>query len=405
VTQALGEVRVTKSGRPFRSLTLFKDLTREQDRLAAQARLHQLLERGRVKLILGDDITFQQLTEYYLHDAEESGRLGPEAYQRTVEHLNRFGNWPAKDDPYRMDLRPCRQILAEDVEAYVAALLKEGLSDSYISEGLLKTVKATYAWAARVRAGRYPGLPLLSDPIRHVRGPQVKRRAAREESPENVEKLILWATRRAQGMNGLKRRFARISTILLLCLRDTGARPKELCSATWSDWHREAEGWSTITLEVWKNAKKTGEVRTIALPPRCTRRIAWIERQKGRHPSHIFVHRRPRGAVRKGEGTPEAGAPWVLDPAKVGSTKSLQKWFHRLRAEAIAAGVPISRSFRLYWNRSMFSTAAQRRDVPTSLLAKALGTSEAMLRRSYTDLDKTDVLAVARLIHKPPAAE
>jgi integrase len=300
-----------------------------------------------------------------------------------------------------MDHRPSRQIGAEDVEAYVAELLREGLSDSYVSEALLKTVKACYAWASKVRAGRFPGLPLAVDPVRHVKGPQVKRRAAREESAENVDELILWAMRRARGMRGLKRRFARISTILLLCLKHSGARPKELCSATWSDWKLQPNGWSTITLKVWKNSKKTGEVRTIALPPSCTRRVAWIKRQPGAHEVHIFVHRRPRGAVKAGLGTPEAGEPWVADPAKKGSTKSLQKWFFRLKGEAIVAGVPISPAFRLYWNRSMLSTAAQRRGVPTSRLAKTLGTSEAMLRRSYTDLNEADVLATAQEILRP----
>ncbi len=40
-TQALGELRETRAGRPYRSKTLWRDLTHTvRDELAAQARLH-----------------------------------------------------------------------------------------------------------------------------------------------------------------------------------------------------------------------------------------------------------------------------------------------------------------------------------------------------------------------------
>lgn len=394
VSTAIGEARETKAGRSYRALVRAPHLTHPtRDDSAAQAWLHnELANRSRV--ILGDDVTFEQLTEFYLQESES--RLGGETYDRAVEHLERFGNWPGRDDPSRMDVQPCRRIEAEDVERYVSQLVKSGLSESYVSEGLLKTLKSCFNWATKVKPGRYAGLPLGLNPTKGVKGPPVKRRVTRDESPENVHRLIVWAMRRAKGMRGLKRRFARISTVLLLCLRDSGARPKELCSARWDQWKVEPDGWSTFTLEVWKNSKKTGEVRTIALPPHCTRRIAWIKRQPGSHPTHVFVHRRPRGAVEQEYGTPEAGEPWVPDPSKKGNTKSLQKWFYRLRKEAIARGVPIGKTFRLYWNRSMFSTAGQRRGVPLALLAKAMGTSEGELRKHYSDLTKTDVLDVAK---------
>jgi integrase len=397
VTSSLGEVKRTKSGREYRTLTRIEHLRHPtRDEVAAQAWLHARLERERVRVLLGDDITFRRLAEYYMEDAEKSGRLGAEAFKRSIEHLNRFGEWPAADDPYRMYARPCRQIAAEDVEAFVTTLISEGLSESYVSEGLLKTVKACFAWAARVRPGRFEGLPIETNPIKAVKGPKVKRRPTREESPENVHALVVWLMKRARRMGGLKRRFARVSTVLLYCLAESGARPKEMCSARWTDWKAEADGWSTITLDVWKNAKKTGEVRTIALPPGATRRIGWIKRQEGRHPTHIFTHRRDRGSLKAGTGDSLAGEPWVPDPSKKGDTKSLQKWFYRVRGEAIAAGVPIAPAFRLYWNRSMFSTQAQRRGVPRALLARALGTSEAMLDRNYSDFNREDVLGVAR---------
>jgi|GEM_PF-4515024 len=84
VTAALGETRRTKTGRTYRPLTLFKDLTHPtRDELAAQARLHRELERSTATTIVGDDITFEQLTEFYLEEAEKSGRLAPESSPRS----------------------------------------------------------------------------------------------------------------------------------------------------------------------------------------------------------------------------------------------------------------------------------------------------------------------------------
>jgi integrase len=206
-------------------------------------------------------------------------------------------------------------------------------------------------------------------------------------------------------MNGLQRRFAQISTILMLCLRDSGARPKELCVGWWGEWEKRPDGWSVLTLPWWKHktGRKTGKDRVIALPPHCTRRIEWIRGLEGRHPDHIFTHRRGRGRVIEGETTAEAGDPWVaVDPTtkRIGNTKGLQKWFNRLRKEAIAAGIPIDPKFRLYFHRSSYSTEGQRKGVSRGLLADAMGTSERMLERNYTDLVEEDVLDVAKAVAK-----
>lgn len=398
VTTALGEARVAATGKVYRPLTRFADLKHPtRDALEAQARLHKLLKEAEAQVVYGDDITFRQLTEFYLEDLEKTKKVGRETFDRKVEHLTRFGDWPDKADPGRMDALPCRRIASEDVERFLEEMKALGRSESYISEGLLKNLKACFAWAARIKAGRYAGLPLESNPIRDLRGPAVQRRAARELDPALVRKFLRWAWRRALKMPKLKRRFAQISTILMLCQRDVGSRPKEICCATWDEWKVLPDGWGVIALPPtkWKNGKKTGKGRILAVPPHCAKRIEWIRNLEGRHPTHIFTHRRGRGDAINGIGSPWSGVPWVEDYAK-DDTKSLQKWFYRLANDARAEGVPLPKGCRLYWLRSSYSTEAQRRGVSRSLLAEAMGTSERMLERNYTDFNQSDVLDAAK---------
>lgn len=402
----MGEIRYTKKGQPYRPLTRFEDLKHPvRDNLAAQARLHKALELAEAQVVYGDDITFSQLTEFYLEDVAKTKKVGRETYDRKVEHLDRFGNWPDVNDPGRMDAMPCRRIMSEDVERFLSALQLAGRSESYLTEGLLKNLKACFGWATRIKPGRYQGLPLESNPIRELKGPAVQRRVTRELDPLIVRQFLRWAWRRALKMPKLKKRFAQISTILMLVQRDVGSRPKEICSAEWSEWKVLPDGWGVITLPStkWKNGKKTGKGRIIAVPPHCAKRIEWIRGLEGRHPTHIFTHRRGRGAAIAGEGDPKAGDPWIKDYAK-DDTKSLQKWFYRLADEARAAGVPLPKGCRLYWLRSSYSTEAQRRGVSRALLAEAMGTSEKMLERNYSDFGQSDVLDAAKAARKPNQA-
>ena len=407
-TNALGKVCYTKTGRQYRTKVRNYDIPKS-DKAAAWAWLQSKLEEQRRGLTPDPDLTFLKLSDAYLSHAEKT--LPPESYARRVEHLDKFGNWPGPNHPQRMDRRLCRSITPADIRAFVDAMLKEGgtekgpdgktvrrgLSPSYVRDGLLKTIKRAFAWGASVDPGSHPGLPLESNPIAGVKGPDVKRRAFRPAEKEAVDAFMKWMDDRTTRMDGLKRRFAAIAVILLECLRATGCRPKELCSAQWKDYAVRDDGWGIIRLDQWKNTEKTGEVRIIALPPRCAERIAWIRALDGRHRTHIFTHRRGRGEARSGSSTPEAGSPWVVDP-KTGHTKSLQKWFYRLVNEARGAGIPLPKGFRLYWLRSAYSTEAQRQGIPPSLIAKSMGTSERMLARAYTDLDIDDVGGAAKRV-------
>ncbi|WP_422923060.1 tyrosine-type recombinase/integrase [Singulisphaera sp. PoT] len=408
-SSALGELAYTKEGKAYRKKAFNRSLRHPtKDRLAAQRWVAEELERQAAGLVVAAELDFEAMTEIYLFEAER--RLGPEAYDRTVEHLSRFGNWPSPGDPNRMDRRKARSITRGDGEQFRDAMLAQGCSESYVSDGLLKTLKACFRWAAEMEPGRHSGLPLPANPMTGLRGPTVPRRAFRRIDPEAVSRFIRWAWRRAtkagDGPNGIH---ARSAIVLLMTLRDTGARPKDLCVAEWDDWSLLPGGWGLLRLPAWKwkNGNKTGEDRIIAVPPHCARRIEAIRARPDRHATAIFTHRRPRGHRAANLGTAEAGEPWVwLDPERKrkGDTKMLQQWFNRLRTRGAAEGYPLPEGFRLYFNRSYYTTEARRRGVNDAALAKALGTSVRMLDRHYTDQDESDVLGVAMAAKRPITA-
>lgn len=399
-SSAIGDLKVTPAGKTYRAKVFNLELTsKARDALAAQAWLHAELEAIEKAKRSSDDPTFAQVVEYYLEAVER--RLAPETYDRRQEQLDRFGTWPRADDPQRFDLRLVRSITQGDGERYREAMIDAGNSASYIADGLIKSLKACLAWACSVEPGRFPGLPLAVNPFASLKGPTVAGRKVRKVDPRALARFVGWAWCRAVGAPGLNGRFAKISVILLMTLRDTGARPKDLCVAEWEELRILADGWGLITLPPWKwkNGHLTGQDRIIALPPHCVHWIEWIRALPGRHETRIFTHRRGRGKAADGSGSASAGEPWVwLDPVRKrkGDTKMLQQWFKRLRTEGAAAGYVLPAGFRLYFNRSYFATGARRLGVNDVALARAMGTSVRMLDSNYTDLDESDVLGVAK---------
>lgn len=405
-SSSIGELRETKDGRSYRTKVRNPDLRHPtKDRLAAQAWVAAELEARRLASASSGDPTFEHLSQYYLEDAER--RVGPEALDRVAEHLDRFGKWPRADDPGRMDVRLARLVTRDDVERYRDALIEGGASPAYVAKSLLCTLKTCFRWASTVEPGRFPGLPLAANPLVGLKSPAIPRRKAREMDPVQVSRFIRWAWRRAIGLGaGPNGRHARSAVLLVMTLRDTGARPKELCVAEWDEWRTLPNGWGVIRLPAWKwkNGAKTGEDRIIAVPPHCARRIEALRGMEGRHPTRIFCHRRGRGQGAAGIGTAEAGEPWVwLDHARKrkGDSKALQKWFLRLREAGAEAGYPLPEGFRLYFARSAYTTEARRRGVNDVALAKSLGTSVRMLDRHYTDMDEADVLGAAMAAARP----
>src|SRR4051794_34543057 len=110
-SSAIGPVKYTKAGKSYRLKVFNKELRhRTRDELAAQAWVHAELVRQQAAAVPAGDLTFRELSEYYLQDAERE--LSEEAYARRVEALDRFGGWPARDHPQRMDALPARRIAA-----------------------------------------------------------------------------------------------------------------------------------------------------------------------------------------------------------------------------------------------------------------------------------------------------
>jgi hypothetical protein len=401
-TSSLGELRETGDGRLYRTKVRNYDLRHPtRDKLAAQRWVAEELEKRARAVVPANDLSFRQLTELYLEVAENE--LSADAYDRRVEQLGRFGTWTPPGDQRPMDLFPCRQITGTHIRDFLAAMVSEGKSESYVTDGLLKSIKRCFSWGTSVDPGPFAGLPLPTNVAAKVKGPAIQRRPARHVNSVAVSRLIRWSWRRARKSTPIRGRFAKMTTIMMLCLRDTGARPKELCVGCWDEWEVRADGWGILTLPAWKHktGRKTGNARVIAFPPHCARRVEWIRSLPGRHEQHIFTHQRGRGSVDADGTTAEAGEPWAwVDPVRkrTGNTKGLRRWFARLRADAIAAGVPIDPKFRLYFNRSHYSTEGQRKGVPRALLAEAMGTSERMLERNYTDLEKEDVVNVAKAV-------
>lgn len=407
-TNALGELRTTPKGRRYRLKVYNHDLTDPvKDKRAAQQWVDgELAKREEAKRFEGD-ITYRQLTESYLHDLAK--RVGDETLKNSVTRLVQFGRWPNVGDPHRVDMRLARSITRRVIEDFRDAMMV-GRSASYVSNGLLSTLRACFRWASSIEAGIYPGLPLPSNPFAGVSMPAVPRRAPRSIDPRKVARFVGWLWRRAYNMGGLHRHHAKSAAILVMTLRDSGARPKELCAAEWDDWHLFDDGWGLIRLAPWKwkNGRKTGEERLIAIPPHCSRYIEAMRAHSDRHPTRIFTHRRApgRGAGSADVGSAFAGDPWVTidrERKRVGSTATLQCWFRGVHIEATKAGYGVCEGFRLYFGRSMYATQSRLRSVNDVSLAKAMGTSVRMLDRHYTDLDAAEVLSVARAARSPAA--
>lgn len=386
VTTAFGERRINSKGKAYRLKVFARHLTHPtKDRRAADAWLAdglRAMTAGRRSLA---ELTLDEVAEMYLAVAEIE--LSPETYARRVEQLQRCLAWPDYHHPQRLGLTLITRLTKADVRPFLAEMIEQGRSPAYVTGGLLMALKRLTSWAASVEPGESFGLPIRVDPLAGMKGPEILRRQPRELPESAARSFLRWLWRRVLKKTGPARPFAQITTILVWALRETGARPKELLAAEWSEYSVMPDGWGLIVLPAWKHktGRKTGKTRKIAIPPAIAKRIEWIRGLEGRHERFLFTRR--------------CGDPWVKvdDRAKrVGDSKAFQRWFGRAVDEAQAAGLPLPEGFRLYWQRSGYATEARRNGVPDALLAEAMGTSVIMLERSYTDLTTEDVLNAAK---------
>jgi hypothetical protein len=225
-SSAIGELRVTRAGKPYRAKVFNKELTHPtRDRMAAQAWVQARLEAFAGAVVPESDLNFEGLSECYLQAAE--GRLGPEAYDRANEHLTRFGNWPSAADPSRMDRRPARLVTRQDAERFRDAMLEGGASPSVRGGRAPEDAEGVLPLGLRGRArGSYPGSPCRPTRSPGWPIPRCRRRPPRRVDPVQVSRFLRWAWRRARGLGKGPNGARRASVVLLMTLRDTG-RPAE----------------------------------------------------------------------------------------------------------------------------------------------------------------------------------
>ncbi|WP_165253109.1 tyrosine-type recombinase/integrase [Paludisphaera soli] len=170
----------------------------------------------------------------------------------------------------------------------------------------------------------------------------------------------------------------------------TGARPSELHRARWGDvaWDaaRTPDGSAVgvITRAEWKSGKKTGQPRRILLPPTALRPLR--HRFEAIRPAaDDLIFRDPKGREWsaselarecRNSRNAAAAAGWDLPAVGPGRIRPYQ-WRHTAASKLIADGVAL----------------------PTT--ARLLGTSVAMLLKTYVHTDAQRLLAAAMTLDRP----
>jgi integrase len=304
---------------------------------AVQALAAYLADRGRAEAEAERAATAPrvwEVVEDYLEHSQSTV-----AARTFAGHAERLATWestaPGAVADVRgvpRDVRPAHTLTARDLRRVIQHWEKAGYSPRYIAN-LIGSIKACWAWAASAAAERKPGQPerlIPADPFREVKGPKLPRAPERYVSPDQAERLLSWIDARAQDAPGITGEFVRLTALLFRALYATGARPGELCRATWADFLPDP---GVIVLDAHKTADATGRPRVVPLTAELVRRLMAARDRPGRHPTHIFTHR--RGEVRPGTGpdAARAGEPWEVGP--------LGQTFRKLRMQAEAAGIDV----------------------------------------------------------------
>jgi integrase len=151
---------------------------------------------------------------------------------------------------------------------------------------------------------------------------------------------------------------------VLLFLRETGARPGELCSAQWRHWDRER---NVLILTKHKTAHLAGKPRIIILTPVLIRLLHWLEL---RRPTRLYIE-----AVRRATGVEppplpnqddefiflnRRGRPWIIS--------NLDQRVARLRERC-----GIDTSLKLYGLRHRYGTNLVTENVNLHTVATLMG--------------------------------
>lgn len=364
--------------------------TPKGERQAAQALAEYLAERDRRETASAESVTnprVWQVVELYLAHSEAT--VDEVTFRSHGERLNRWmkeapGATADASGRVWTDARLARDLEDTDLSRVAKALTRAGHSPHYVM-GIVRSVKACWAWAATRDSDRVPALVVAENPFSGVKGPTIPDSPERYYPPRLAEELLAFIDAEAAKHGGATGRHARLTALLFRCLYETGARPSELCRATWSDLDEAA---SCLVFRKHKTSGKgAGKPRRVPLTADMLARLLRAREKPGRHLTAIFTHLARTGTGRRTKTDALAGEPWDVG--------HLGQRFRHLRKRAAALGldihvrdgtdrVPSDRpECTLYDFRRSFSTDAASSGFSDDEAADAQGNSAEMQRRIY----------------------
>ena len=323
--------------------------------------------------------------------------------ERTYQtHATRLNLWMSRaegategDDKHWMDHRLARSLGPADLSRVIRAMMAEGYSPHYVA-GMARSVKACWAWAARLDEDRKPPRILPDDVFRDVRLPRIPAAPERYFPPDRAAALLNWIDARADAMKGVTGDLERLTALLFRCIYDSGCRPHELCEAAPEDFDADA---SVIVRRKHKNSRKTGKPRRLPLPAATRDRLVIALRREGSHPEFLFTHKRAKASPSDDGRAARAGEPWTVG--------ALGQKFRMLRKRSGLNVNVVDGTGRepesdpectLYDLRRSFSTDADLADVSEQHAADTQGNSPEMQRRIYRTRQAKAAVGVAEAV-------
>lgn len=349
--------------------------------------------------------------KWSLRRAEEGGISKKEALNRRT-HLTLVYDSEIDGKSIR-DMR-AREFTAAELGVVVEGWSRGGYEPQYIAN-VVRTAKAAWKWASDRVPGRDPIRLLDEHTLQGFRPPPVPRGVDRFVEPEIIRRFMRWAWADARRAPGFSKRFDRLFLLMFRFCYLTGARPGEACRLTWEHIRWDV-GVVVIPPAEHKTGKKTGKTREIQLTPPVVRLLQAIgggispdwhapmsgpkvwPGLDGRHPTHVFTHRRGRFHETRGDAFPESGEPWA-------SGEVASQRMRKLRRQAIAAGVKGildvgPKRLVAYTNRHVYASNALMKGLTTSQTAELLGNSAKMVEDVYGHIQRGHVAELAKDLMK-----
>lgn len=323
---------------------------------------------------------------------------------RTVQtHRERLLAWAAYDPGDGCGVlggRPISSLTLKSLRGPLAAWKLAGWTATYRA-GICRSVKAAFAWAATEEAGRL----VQANPFAEVKVPTGPRSPERYATRREVAAFLRFAWRRASGLAGMHRRFAKNLILLVRIAMHCGSRPGELCAAWWGDFD-DQRGTITLPPDRHKTGGKTLKNRVTYLTRPLVRALVRERNREGRHPVCIFTHKRsPHSASAR-----TAGDPWGIFTTLPNGRQSFEPNSSPLSAKVrilreaaveegkrrLAAGLPTrgleliqpegDNRFVVYRLRHTTASDHLMSGGDPSTVAELLGTSPRMLETTYGHL-------------------